>query len=293
MAGFKTQSIDDAEVGQSSGQFFQPSNQKQRIALVPAFISAAELEISDDLRTKVASGDPAAVADFEDISRLKSSIDEGLDRDPPSVLKVKDPKEGYLFAKTLSHFVHYTQGVGYWLCKRHEYEANGLDATCCAHSEREAMMMYAVVLLVYETDAKGQVIKIPEARQMPLDASNKLDFKYSLKTWTLSDPKMREWKRFKDQNPLVCTDYEVWTEKQGAADRIKFSPCRGDAKWMTKGPSLLSKVLKEGGKMWDDVGKRLGKDLSINDIDTMFGQTNSRKVAPNERNFSGLLTGGQ
>ena len=127
--------------------------------------------------------------------------------------------------------------------------------------------------------------------QLPIDKDHKLDFKYTFKYWNLSDPKMREWKRFKDQNPLVGTDYEVWTEKQGVADRIKFSPCRGDAKWMTKGSTLLSKIVKEGSKFWDEAGKKIGKDLSIQDIDTMFGQNSGRRSTASEKNFSQLLGG--
>lgn len=285
----RVQVMDDPEVGRGQGEFFQPSSQKQRVALVPAAISSAQLEPSEELNARAQKGDAGAIEDLQALAKKKEILERGVEKDPPSVIKLPEPEETYLFARADSCFTHYLQGVGYFFCKKAEYEAAGRQPTCCNHSERDALLRYALVLLVYDTDPEGQLIKIPQERALPLDDKNRLDFKYKFCTWALTDSQMRVWKTFHAQNPPISTDYEVWTEKQGNSERVKFAPCRGDAKWMTKGPVLMKKVLREGAKIWEGIQRTLGKDLGTDDIDTMFLGNQGKKAATSEKDFKGLL----
>jgi len=283
--------MDDPEVGRGQGEFFQPSSQKQRVALIPAAIGRTQLEPSEELKAKAKSGDAVANDEVEYLLKKKEILEKGLEKEPPSVIRIPEPEETYLFARADSCYTHYMQGVGYFFCKKGEYEEHGEPPTCCDHSDRDALLRYALVLLVYDTDPEGQMIKIPNERATPLDDKNKLDFRYKFCTWALTDSQMRVWKAFHAENPPISTDYTVWTEKQGNSDRVKFAPCKNDAKWMSKGPVLMKKVLKEGGKMWEGIGRTLGKDLSTEDIDTMFKGNQGKKVATTERDFRGLLGG--
>jgi len=287
----QTRVMDDAQVGKGSGNYFTPSNLKQRISLVPAFITEKELEPSDELKEKAKGGDSSAIEEIDNLVDTKELLEKGATREPPTVLKVKDPEAGYLFARADSHFVHYIKNYGYLLCKKHEYEAAGRTATCCvSNSEQDAMLMYAVVIVVYLTDPEGQIVKLPVERQPQLDETHKLDFKYEFKSWSLSDSRMRAWKQFHNQNPPINTDYEVWTQKQGNSDRLQFSPCKGDSLWSQRGQVLVKKILNEGVKEWGSIAKSLGRDVSIDEIDKMFGVAVAKTQAQNtEKNFAGLL----
>lgn len=282
--------MDNPEVGAGGSEFFKPSSQKQVVALIPSFIPLAELNVSDELKEK-AKKDADAASEVEELVRFKEMLEQGADRDPATVLKASEPEEGYYYARADSHFTHYMTGVGYYLCKKHEYEKEGRESTCCKFSEREALLRYAVVLLVYDTDAEGEVNFIPKDRAQPLDDKNKLDFKYKFCTWTLTDSQMRAWKQFHKKNPPVSTDYEINTVKQGNADRVNFTPCRGDALWTKRGPVLQKKILKEGAKVWATISKTLGKDLPVTEIDQMFLGSAAKKSGSNERDFKGLIGG--
>jgi len=296
MARARVKSIDQDDVGKSGGDFFKPEPNKQRIALVPALHLKSDLEISDALKEKAKGGDRDAIEDIEERTELKEAFTEGLTSEPPRVKEVTDfgpeKKNGFLFGRADSHLSHYlpSEKISY-LCKSYEFEAAGLKATCCDNADRGAMNMYAVVLVVYETDHDGEVIKLKEERQKPLDDDHKLDFKYSLKIWSLSDSRMRAWKEHHRKFPLISSDYDVWTEKQGASDRVKFGPNQGQALWMARGPVLFGKILREGAEIWERAARAIGKDFSIKEIDTMFGvkQGGGVEATATETDYDNLL----
>lgn len=149
------------------------------------------------------------------------------------------------------------------------------------------------MVLVYVTDTEANILRLAPEAQRPLDdAGNKLDFKYDLKTWGINDSKIKGLKQFTRKFPPVNCDYEVWIEKVGMSERVKFSPTSPPAYWMTKGPAFQERVLAEAAKLYDmgSVARTIGRDLSVKDIDELCGLAVAKpKAAPAERNFAGLL----
>lgn len=311
MSKVRMRSADSDSVGQSGGDYFKPDKIRQRIALVPYLIPKSELEISDELKKKAIAGDVAAQNEVEDISELKSDILDGLKSKPGAQPRTKEYKlnmgteeiEGYLFPRVDSHMTHYlAKEKMSFFCKKEEYEGVGRPPVCCNEcakdpQDRGAYLSYAVVVLVYETTGTADdcsIVELPLERQKTLDAENRLDFRYSMRLWGLSDGKIKGWKSFSKGFPLICSDYEVWTEKVGNADRVKFAPCQGQALWTQRGMTLQNMILKEGRKLWDENGgaaRTIGRNFSLEEIDKMFGITPPKRGGggSNEVGFSNLL----
>jgi hypothetical protein len=124
-----------------------------------------------------------------------------------------------------------------------------------------------------------------------LDATNKLDFKYKIQTWSINDVKVKGLKQFRTQFPPVSCDYEVWEQSQGASKRVMFSPCPPPAVWRKRGPVLEERIVLEAAKAWEDAHKALGKNLSVQQIDEMYGLAVPPAKPKVEKNYSGLLGG--
>ena len=255
MSKVKVRSVDSESVGQSGNDYFKAEKNRQRIALVPYLIKKSEIEINEELKQKAISGDKKAQEEVEEIASLREDILEGLKQKPGQSPRTQEFKldigteviDGYLFPRVDSHMTHYLQKEKMsFYCKKEEYESLGRTPVCCVEcakdpQDRGAYLQYAVVLIVYETQGtpnECSVLQLPPERQRILDAQNKLDFKYHIKLWGLSDGKIKGWKQFSKNFPLISSDYEVWTEKVGNADRVKFSPCQGKALWLERGPVL-------------------------------------------------------
>jgi len=294
--------IDDADVGRGLGEYFKPSTNKQRFAILPYSISEASLIISDELRAKAAT-DVASANILEHRLRFAELLKEGCEGEPARVIKTEqNGVPGYRYSRTDSALVHYDTTVKYFLCKADQYQALGREAECCKKAKVDAVAqgrkaeqgnaqkLYAFVLLVYQTDTEGNVLKLaPDARKT-LDEKYKLDFKYEIKTWAINDTKMKSLKQYTNRFPLINCDYEVWTQKRGAADITMFSPCAPPAMWMSRGPVLEKKVMDEAEAIWGTVPRTLGKDLTVEELDRMcLGVSSSPPKAKTEKNFSGLL----
>jgi hypothetical protein len=295
--------VDDNAVGRGQGDYFKVSDKKQRIALVPKFITDASLTPSEQIQILSAKGDVEAQEQVAALLGLKENILANLQKRPPRALRVDGENPGYLSSVVASHMVHYKQGVGYFLCKKMEYEGAGRTPTCCTaprsdpKEQKEASALYAFVLLVYD-DADpdtGEVPSIPEQLQKPIpgDPVNKLDFRYHLVPWAVNDSKMRELKRIQGQFPPIDSDYLVWTEKQGATDRMKANAAgREKALWTLKGDVFKSRVVKEAASLWEGINRTLGRNFSMDEIDQMLtgaAPVQTPKKTTTERQFGALL----
>lgn len=293
----KVRAVEDQEVGRGATDYFRPEKAHQRIALVPCFISKANLTITDEIRKAGGQGSREAIEKMEEISSLVSVLDKGADKKPASALRIVQPSEGYLFAPVHSHMCHFIKGFGYVLCKQADYSTLGRSSVCCDNAKddkgqkQEALLMHAMVLFVYDTDAEGEVTQVPADRQIPYGAG-KLNFKYRIVTWSCADTKMKDWKQFHKNFPLISCDYECFTEKVGNSDRVKFAPV-GPALWSAIDPTFTKKIIDEGAKKWEHVGRSLGRDLSVAEIDQMYKVSGGASIssAVNERSFEGLLAG--
>jgi len=237
--------------------------------------------IPPELKKKGEEGDKYAIQEIEDIDRLRASIEDSLIESPGTPPKAKKitgymwpdghQEDAYMFGRVDSHHVHYLQDQKVsFLCQALEYEKRNRQATCCKMSTQDPMLMHASVILVYETDKKGTVIPVPADRQRKLDEEHKLDFKFAMKVFTMSDSRIRALKEHTLSNPTISNDFFVWTEKQGNQDRVKFSPC-GQALWQQRGKTFFKKILTDGGEMWKEAYKQIAKEMTIDDIDKIFG----------------------
>lgn len=293
----KVRAIEDQEVGRGATDYFRPEKAHQRIALVPCFISKSSLIITDEIRKAGSEGSRDAIEKMEEVSSLVAVLDKGSDKRPPSALRVTNPSEGYLFAPVHSHMCHFIKGFGYVLCKQADYASKGRSAVCCDNAKddkgqkQDAMLMHAMVLVVYDTDAEGEVTPVPAERQIPYGVG-KLNFKYRLVTWSCADTKMKDWKQFHKNFPLISSDYECFTEKVGNSERVKFAPA-GPSLWTQIDPTFTKKIIDEGAKKWESVGRSLGRDLTTIEIDQMYKVSGGTNVSGsvNERSFEGLMTG--
>lgn len=296
------QSLDSDTVGQSGGDFFKPDSNQQRIAMIPYLIAKSELEIPEELKKKALGGDTIAQEELEDIASLKEDIIDGLKSKPGAAPRTREFGEGYLFPRLDSHMVHYLdKEKTTFFCKADEYRRLGREPVCCNEcakdpKDRGAYKSYGTIVLVYETISAPdscEVIEVPPERQKSLPDGTKLNFRFSLKYFGLTDGKVKAWKQFSKNFPLITSDFDVWKEKKGNAEILKFSPCQGNALWFSLGTSLQEKVIKEAKKMWDSeegVTKAMGRNFSIEEIDKMFGiRTQNRPSSGTEGNFDSLL----
>jgi len=291
--------VNEASVGSGKGSFFKPTGVKSRLAFIPFFIPAEDLEPTPELLKKASENDEVAQNLIQRKFGIKKSLEIGLAAKNPRAIKMDDGgKPGFLFGRVDSHMVHYKQGLGGFMCKKAEYERLKKPPTCCNavadknNLTQEAYNNYGVALIVYNTDNNGEVITLPENQAMPLDATNKLDFSYSIMRWSMNETRMREIKQHTTEFPMISSDFKIWTETQGKSERMKVAPCSGPATWMTKGPVFIKMMLKESKEIWPKVAPGLGKDLSTKDIDIMFTGSSSEEAKGNsEANYSQLLSG--
>lgn len=294
--------VDDPDVGRGGSEYFKPTTNKQRIAIIPFWIPESTLVIPDDLRAKAAK-EEAAADELEYKLKFAELLKEGTEMEPPRTLREeRNGVVGFRYCRMDSGMVHYDTTVNYYFCKAKDYAALGRESECCKKSVIDAVAakkpkeygdaqrLYAFVLIVYNTDAEGNILKLaPEARR-PLDDKHKLDFKYEFKTWAINDSKIKGLKQYTKKFPPIACDYEVWTQKKGNSDIVMFSPCAPPGLWLARGPVLEKRILEESEPHWDKINRTLGKELTIEEVDKLCGVGAGVATKPKtEKNFSGLL----
>jgi hypothetical protein len=296
------QVLDDPNVGKGSGQFFQPDKTKKRFSIVPQFVSEASLEPTDQLRQAVQNGDPTAQRQFELLMRTRNLIQEGVNPPDGSTPRSFKLENGYLISPTYSTMCHYRAGIGFYLCKASEYKALKRVPTCCTaersdeKEQKEPQLMYAMILIEYEADpATGNTLRvIPELQRILDDKGNKLDFRYSFRSWTLNDSKMREFKLLHGQFPPIDSDYLCWIGKSGSFDKLFFqSAGREKALWQRRGDLFRDQIIEEAAPMWEAIPKPMWRDFSLDDIDKMLlgsSAAPAKRPATVERDFGSLIS---
>jgi len=293
--------IDDADVGRGGGEYFKVTSQKQRIAIIPYFVTKQELVISEEMKAKAAD-DAKVAAAIDHTMKFIQLLQEGAEAEPPRVKPMTwNGIEGFRYCRMDSAYAHYDETVKYYLCKADEYKALNREAECCLKGKSDAMAagkpeqgdaqrLYAFIVLVYNTDAEGNILKIaPEARRK-LDDQHKLDFKFEFRTWAINDSKMKGLKAFKNKFPPISCDYEVSEQMQGQSKRVIFSPCNGTALWLSRGPVLEQEVLDAVDPMWEKISRTIGRDMTIAEIDTLCGKAPAgNKPKTTEKSFAGLI----
>lgn len=259
-------SFDDSRVGRSEGDFFKPSGTKerpQRVAFVPGEALQSELQPSAELRRRAQTGDREAQERLEDIMGLHETLTATLKKRPPAaeVWTNETGQKVILYAKTESAKVFYVDNVGSVLFK------DGIPDEVI-NQTNGIYTAYGIVLIEYDLDADGNVVLLPPDRQLDLPGGHKLDFRYTMKVWSLNDAKIRAWKEQTRNNPLIFTDFEVWTEQQGKSPRVKFSPC-GPATWR-RNEGVKRRVIAEARKVYAALGRLIAKDFEVDDILAMF-----------------------
>jgi hypothetical protein len=286
----------DDRVGQGTGDFYKPSNSKDkpdRIALVPIEITLDELTVNEALKQAAKSADKAtataAQEKIEDIQTLKNQVNEGLQKKPNTsqLWETESGQKVIIFPGIQSAKVFWIDNVGY------VHYIPGIPEECL---KKPAYISYACAILQYKVDDEGNVLPIAEANQISLGpdgkgGEHKLHFKYTIKPFTLNDTKVRTWKEAAKKAPLISRDFLCWTEKQGTSDRIKFLAC-DEAEWRAN-PGIMRRILREGRKTFDGLVKNMAKDHTLAEICQLFNLPvpgAERKEEP-EQDFSALLGG--
>jgi hypothetical protein len=280
--------MSEETVGNSESPYYElQENVNDRISLIGAFISLKELEITE-ADEELAKKDAAAEAYNNRKKVFLEHLEREAAKDRPGACKYSlNGEDGFLYARTDSHPVHFRKGVGGYLCKRDQYEKAGLEPVCCDNDDRGPFLSHVVVILQYLTDNEGELIEVPEYKQSFIPGTTeKLPYKYSIKYWQISDAKMKAWKGVQKEYPPISSDFYVKGEKQGNGLIAKFSNC-SECKWQ-KNEKLREAVIGKAHKdWWSKAGQKLGKDLSIDEIDRSYGIERPKKN--NEASYGELL----
>jgi hypothetical protein len=289
-------SFEDKRVGRGENSFFKVHGTKerpQRIAYIPAAVTEEQLNPTIDLKRRAAARDPVAIEALEDARALREQLTASLRKSPPSAQVWADQagKKAILYAKTEAARTIWIDGVGY------VYAKDGVPPELLT---KDVQVLYGFVVLEYELDAENEPILLTPDRQIELGGGHKLNFRYELKTWSLSDAKIRTWKEHSRTNPVIATDYLVWTQHEGKYDRTKFSPA-GPAIWRND-PVVMDRVIGEAAGLYANLPRTLAKDFSVEELTEMLsgGQPGSRgqltatatTTMPEETDFAALLGGG-
>jgi hypothetical protein len=288
-------SFEDKQVGRGEGEFFKVTGVKerpQRIAYIPAVAYQHQLDITPELQKRAAAKDARAIEEIEDIRRLKENVTNNLKKNPPSaeIWTDSEGKKAIIYARTDAAKTFWLDGVGY------VYWKDGMPDDLIV---KPPQIVYGFVLLEYELNSENEPIILPPDRQIELGGGHKLNFKYDLKSWSINDAKTRAWKEHSRTNPVIKTDYHVWTAKEGLYDRTKFSPA-GPALWR-EDPMVMQRIIKEAGKIYENLPKFIAKDFSVDEIVEMASggqQDRSKQGAPSvtaipeEFDFASLLGSG-
>jgi len=256
--------LDDPTVGSGGSGWFKPAlNVKNRISILPGFISLADLTVSPEME-ELAKKDPKVAAEAAQRKRMHELIQKGLEREAPSTQKWTNDKgeEGYLYSKVEAAYIHWHDS-GPFFCKATE------GACCCERSSKEKAMAYGLIAIVYQTDVNGD----PVARANPeVTADGKLDFNYSLQIWNLTEAKMRAFKESHSQYPPIFSDYIVGMEPSGKMERLKVSNTP-KCLWRSRGLEVQRRIIREGLPLFAKIYRGLAqKDYSVPEIATLFGQ---------------------
>lgn len=288
-------SFDDPSVGKGKGDYFKVTGTEkhpQRIAYIPGEIHKSRLVVSPELEAQAKSRDrevaQQAIEKLEDIKKLKESIQDGMHRPVPSV-EVWTNESGekvILYPAVDKAETFWIEDVGSVLYKP------GVPDECLG--KRGIENTYCIVLIEYDLDVMGNIAIYPKDQQIDLGGGHKLPFRYTLKTWSLSDPKCRAWQQHSRDNPYIFTDYRVWEDKSGKYPMTKFSPA-GPAFWR-RDPVVKQRIIKEARKLIPELSKRIAKDFSVEEIIEMSGGSSGKGSAGTsntqgieEINFAELL----
>jgi hypothetical protein len=283
--------FEDQRVGRGDNEFFKVTgikNRPQRIAYIPATADESQLAFSPELQRRATAKDAAAIETMEDIRALRENLAAGLKRKPPSAEIWADEtgKKLFLYAKTQAAKVFWIDGVGY--VRWREDVPDG-----CA--EKPAFVLYGFILLEYELDSENEPVTLRPEEQIEVGDGHRLAFKYELKVWTLNDAKTRALKEHSRTNPVISTDYLVWTQKEGLYDRTKFSPA-GPALWR-QDPLVMRRIIKEAAKLYANLPQLIAKDFTTAEIIQMTaagsqqgrGHSTTPEILPEETDFASLL----
>jgi hypothetical protein len=286
-------SFEDRRVGRGENAFFKVTGVKerpQRIAYIPATVTDDQLNPTVALKRRAAAREQAAIDTIEDMRSLREQLTVSLKKTPPSaeVWTGSDGRKSVLYAKTEAARTLWLDGVGY------VYWKDGVPPELVT---KDAQVLYGFIVLEYSLDADNEPIILTPDQAIELGGGHKLNFRYELKTWSLSDAKIRAWKEHSRTNPVIVNDYLVWTVKEGRYDRTKFSPA-GPALWRND-PVVMERIIGEAAAMYANLPRTLAKDFSVEELTEMLsgGQPGSRQLATatvirDELDFAALLGGG-
>jgi hypothetical protein len=171
----------------------------------------------------------------------------------------------------------------------------GLPSYCLRGRQPETI--YGCVILEYELDKNGDIMILPEDRQVDLGGGHKISFRYELKLWSLNDFKSNAWKEAARRHPLIFHDFDVWTEQKKEYTIVKFgSPA--PALWR-QDPLVMQRIICEARKIYADISNNMARNFSRDEILDLFqkGDRPADYGAPNvpvdmeQIDFSKLLGG--
>jgi hypothetical protein len=254
-------SFGDRRIGKSENVFFKPSLPREkphRLACIPAVAYDGQLTPTPDLQRRAKAGDATAVETLGDMVALRQIVTNELKKRPPAAEVWADPsgKKGILYAHTEFAKVVWVPDVGY---------VRWDDSIPSGFGDKIPYAIYGMVIIEYDLGGTdNEPIILPPDQQIELGGGHKLNFSYELKMWSLNDGKTRAWKEHTGTNPLIANDFLVWTQREGAFDKTKFSPA-GPALWR-QDPVVMAKIIREASGLHSQLGRTLAKEFSADEL---------------------------
>ena len=209
----------------------------------------------------------------EDLNKqpeLREKVETGLANNLSGVEEMElDGKPGYSWKRFDDCLVHYRKtSRNYYHCLQEEYKKEGREPTCCA-KEGPPKSRQGTVIIKYETDSNGNVIRIPDNFALELEPGYLLNFKNSVMTVSLPSVRVQTWKTYFQSSPHA--DFLFWMED----NKFKVEPCEGNhAIWRQRGSAFQERIIKEAMPCWERFPDALGTTFSIAQIDTSYGLGN-------------------
>lgn len=264
--------MEDDRVGRPDSGRFKPTINKSRLAQVPNWRSVASLEPSDELKKRAESGDDAAIDECLKLRKLKKVFEEGCRSAKPTQREhTYKGEKGYLYIPVWTMRSHYIDDEGRFVCKTDQFRAEGLisaeeQGPCCEHAGKYGEELTSTVVLVYETDHKGNVLTVEPELQRKLADGTRITFNYEFMAYSVNFKKINDWKAVQLANPPLTSDYLMWKKGDDKFAETAYSPT-GDSLYQSISPLMIDRILDQAAVVrMNLINNEFGRSLTYDEM---------------------------
>jgi len=266
-------SFEDPTVG-SLSTYLPPLNTKDRIAVVPVLVNKNQT-------------DPDRKRFVEQLAKQMLTSAGNI---------TFDQKTGnYSYARLDQAQTHYQQGIRYFLCKKTQYEILGRTPTCCLNGKGQngqllaALPSYVTVIIRYEFGPDGN--PLPGDTNEPFPNGAVPPQAVTIHSWPFRIDALRFMKNLKAKYPLISNDFIVSNETPPAPPvppkpgtpkprAVLSMEHAGPAAWLSWPKPAQEGLIAAVAEKWLKATRDIGVDLSIEEIDQMFGVSQPNQGSP-------------